>query len=965
MKNPRLAFGRIFVGCGVSLMASLPASLTAATLTWSGGGEDSLWSSSANWGGATPVAADTLVFAGTTRTIASNDLAAGTVFGTSTTPVNNAITFSNTVADQNFTLTGNSFTMGGTIAAPTALGTVSNTIDCNIIMNGGRSFSLSTNQNLTVNGIISESGTGRALTKSGGTGVLTLTNQNTFSGSLQIASGTVSGNTIANAGTASAFGSGSLLRLGNAATSGVVLKYTGSAASTDRPVQIGVNSTTPSANDTGGAAIQNDGSGALVFTRAAFNTSNTGAIAPRVITLQGANTDANEVQGIISDNTASALIGVTKSGGGTWVLSGANTYSGVTGVTGGILRIGNPLALGSTTSHTSVSGGSLDLNGQQINGETIRLNGSGFSGGTLINTGGPASIATPVTISGNTTIGGTSGYTLSAGVTQSGGNFSLTKVGSNTVTISGTSDYTGLTKIEAGTLRFTSPSALPSTSILNSASTATSGSTLEMAASDNYTMAAASVSGIMNFRATGGAATITFTAASGNGISGPVVTRSFDSGANVTVVFNGAFETLGAAATADRYATITGNGRFIFNGSIEATPPAASPSLKGGLWKSGAGAVSFNASNTYNGTTTINGGSVKLGHPSALPGGIAETGGSSNLSFAATGGVIGLTQASGDFNRSVGIDPHQVQWLNDGKGGFAAYGGDRTANLGGQAAPLTWSGAGPFGGGGLILSAADADGTITLVNPFSLNNSNRTITVNDGLAAVDAVLSGAITQPPGSLASKLTKSGSGTLSLTGGNTYTGDTAITGGKLILNSAYLGDASTLSISSGAILELAYTGTDRVGVLSINGVNQPDGLYTSASHPLLISGSGQIQVGDLTPDGYTGWAIENGIQETFPEDDFDQDGNSNFLEYALGLDPKLASASSGILAGGKITFNKGIEASANGDVIYQIETSTTLGHWTVVETPDVNDAASISYTLPTGGQKQFVRLKVSQAP
>lgn len=54
-------------------------------------------------------------------------------------------------------------------------------------------------------------------------------------------------------------------------------------------------------------------------------------------------------------------------------------------------------------------------------------------------------------------------------------------------------------------------------------------------------------------------------------------------------------------------------------------------------------------------------------------------------------------------------------------------------------------------------------------------------------------------------------------------------------------------------------------------------------------------------------------------------------------------------GTFAGNILTFTKGAEAKAAGDLTYSIETSTTLqaGSWSTAAT--TQDADAISYTLP----------------
>ena len=93
-----------------------------------------------------------------------------------------------------------------------------------------------------------------------------------------------------------------------------------------------------------------------------------------------------------------------------------------------------------------------------------------------------------------------------------------------------------------------------------------------------------------------------------------------------------------------------------------------------------------------------------------------------------------------------------------------------------------------------------------------------------------------------------------------------------------------------------------------------------------------------------------------------DPDNDGISNLLEYAIaGQDPTVANASVGTFAANVLSYAK--RADANG-LTYSIEESTDLGvadAWAAV-TPTVNNATTISYTLPVGPAKDFIRLKVS---
>jgi autotransporter-associated beta strand protein len=115
--------------------------------------------------------------------------------------------------------------------------------------------------------------------------------------------------------------------------------------------------------------------GDYTFTSGATNSSATlsfgGGITPgatsgtTTLTLNGANSGANTISGVLADNNAGRLA-VTKSGTGVWILSGANSYSGNTTVSAGTLKFnitsGTPtIAAGATA--TVASGATLELAG--------------------------------------------------------------------------------------------------------------------------------------------------------------------------------------------------------------------------------------------------------------------------------------------------------------------------------------------------------------------------------------------------------------------------------------------------------------------------------------------------------------------------------------------------------------------------------------------------------------------------
>ena len=123
------------------------------------------------------------------------------------------------------------------------------------------------------------------------------------------------------------------------------------------------------------------------------------------LTLTGTNGGFNTISGVIGDGTAGAKLALTLSSGN-WTLSGANTYTGATTVTGGKLRVsdGTSGSLGATA--ISVGPGSLILApGGSIGNASIALTGTGTFSAQ------PGS----GTLSAGTTGAGTSGATLSLG----------------------------------------------------------------------------------------------------------------------------------------------------------------------------------------------------------------------------------------------------------------------------------------------------------------------------------------------------------------------------------------------------------------------------------------------------------------------------------------------------------------------------------------------------------------------
>jgi hypothetical protein len=122
-------------------------------------------------------------------------------------------------------------------------------------------------------------------------------------------------------------------------------------------------------------------------------------------------------------------------------------------------------------------------------------------------------------------------------------------------------------------------------------------------------------------------------------------------------------------------------------------------------------------------------------------------------------------------------------------------------------------------------------------------------------------------------------------------------------------------------------------------------------------------------MSTAGFTYWStgtFANGaipLNQRGPSNDFEKDGISNLLEFAIaGQDPTVPNGPVGTFTGGMLSFTK--RAGISG-LTYAIEGSTDLGvtnPWTEVTGPTyINNATAISYLIPTGPTKLFLRLRV----
>ena len=243
---------------------------------------------------------------------------------------------------------------------------------------------------------------------------------NTFTGAVTVAAGTLTVGNLANAGSTSAIGTGSL-------ASGIdltdTLKYTGAGHSTNRQI-----------NFLGSAPVLNaSGTGAVTFSACSQGAST------RTIIFAGTNTDANTLSANLA-NGATGTVSVSKSGAGKWVLSGATlSYTGTTTVSAGTLNLGS--ANRTLSGAVSVSGGTLENSTSTIQAPSVTM-----TGGTVT-----ADITSTTTLTVN------SGSAASLNPTNNANTFS----GATTVASGGILQlYTGVSPESAATGRVLGTSAV-------------------------------------------------------------------------------------------------------------------------------------------------------------------------------------------------------------------------------------------------------------------------------------------------------------------------------------------------------------------------------------------------------------------------------------------------------------------------------------------------------------------------
>lgn len=561
-----------------------------------------------------------------------------------------------------------------------------------------------------------------------------------------------------------------------------------------------------------------------------------------------------------------------------------------------------------TIGNSSATVGTLTLNGTTAGSNAnVILRNSSASLLTLQNnetgTGKTMNIALGNATTNTIDAAGAGGLAISSVI--SGTSRSITKIGTGTLTLSGTNTYSGGTIISGGTVSAgaaanlgdaggaitlgtgaTSATLAATGTFTRNAlnvTTSSSAGVINVATSQTLTLAALNTaSGTDNTTKIGksGAGTLTLSGAgsyvgqtqigegtvivsnnTGLGTNNSTVARGIDLGLNVGDVSQAnnvsVLATTGITVpqsiyvapnttSATRTVGVSGAGSATFNneiyldGALIANAGAGNTlTLSGNLINTGGLTVStgttlLSGTNTYSGTTTVSSGTLRLGNASAL--------GSTAASTSITSGAVL------DLN---GINYSNSEALTVNGTGISTDG----AIINSSATGATYAGLITLGSASSIVGGT---GTIAISNTGTITGSGFALTLGGAQG-------GSIAGIVGTGTGTLTKQDVGTWTLSGANTYTGATAISGGTLRLGAAgVVADGSAISLGGGTLSSGASAGfSETMETLALT-ANSTIALGTG-NHSLTFANSSAVSWTAATTLTITGWTGTVGTSGT----------------------------------------------------------------------------------------------------
>lgn len=771
------------------------------------------------------VASDTALGTGALTMAANTVLESG---GTGNRTLANAITLNGAGISIANPSTTNTFTLGGVIGgsngfAKTGAGTLiltgNNSLSGNIALNAGTlqlgsgalAGSLGSTGVVMANGTslvfdssasqnVSNAISGAGSLSKRGSGTLTLSGSNSFSGAvsldggaLQLTGGSSIGDTAAlSMATSTLLGVGSSETIGSLAGNGTVVLQASSVLTTGG----NNNSTTFAGSLTGLGGLTKTGSGTFTLTGTS-NFVGTTTISGGTLQIGNATTTGTIIGGPIvnnaslvfnrSDNIDSSVAisgtgSLTKQGLGTLTLLSTNSYAGGTTISAGILQLGS----GSTTGSLGTGGVTISTNG------TLRSNSSVTQtiAGALAGSGALVQQGTGTTILGAAANGYSGTAQIFAGTLQLG---NLTALGTGAVELRGGSLHLANAGVYTNNINaFTADGNVLST-VAGSQVTLTGqfggAGTLRLAPGTGSTLDIAAATG------TAGASTRIIvqsgTVRSQSGILGQIL------GLDATQTQVDAGATLNFNTRLSTISNLSGAGTILNDGSTTTLRNGTFSGAFGGTQAlATTGNISLSGSSSYTGTTTVQSGTLTIGSDSALGDGGVGTTVNSGATLQFSGTPLNIGEA--------------LTISGTGNGGIGAIRVAPAGVSGNESTVLT---------GGVTLAAdstisvADRIALTITLSGIALGGSTLTF-ANEGTGNSSIFVNRAITGTGG-----VTKTGAGVLTLNGVNTFAGPLTINGGTVALNNELaLADTVAVTVGSGSILDVLATET--IGSLTGSG-------------------------------------------------------------------------------------------------------------------------------------------------
>ena len=645
----------------------------------------------------------------------------------------------------------------------------------------------------------------------------------------------------------------------------------GTVNHTSATQNIGLEGVTSSTLTVAGGLLDTTGT-SVVFGRAATSTNAT-------LNLNGGTLLTNSIAATAANISGSANVNFN---GGTLKASGTNTAFLSGNLTNAYVNAGGAVIDTNGFNITFTEGLSAPT-GDGLSGLTLGSAGSGYIGAPLVEiTGGGGTGATGYAVvdldpaSGtfgqvtgvvltNPGVGYTSSPTINllggggsgAGVSASGlvANTSggLTKLGTGTLTLSADSTYSGGTIINAGSVQANAANAM-GTGVVTVNGTGTfyygvdtfieglvsnkAGGFSLFNNSQTTTYITVGSSGIVN---QSGAGQLTI-ANSGNRPTSVILGSSqtwTNNGTKIMMNGNGTANTLDLAANT---LTLngTGSGGYQFDAPIIGT---------GNIVKNSTGNMTVTNTNTYNGTTTINSGTLNVGTGTDA-GSIANTSAITNNGSLVYNVGTGTRTLAAVISGTGSVTQNSVGGLltltanNTYTGTTTVNGGAISItddkNLG--AAPMTATAAHLVLNDGALVTT----GTVIIADNRGIllgGTQGGQINVSSGTTTYGGIIAGSN--------KGLQKTGTGVLLLSGANSYTGATQISAGTLLVNGS-TNASSAVSIESGGTLGGIGTVNGTVAVAdggTLSPGNSP-GVLTQGATTLNGNGNYNWQIVDADP-------------------------------------------------------------------------------------------------------------------